>query len=308
MKQVFFRPSAMTRQSDEARAFGKAGFVKLDGLVSGQTLSALDRAVSLSISEERDLVGGHMARHSYHGLERDEAVLHLVQQVHARIRSIVPGSMFFIQALGFEIRKNVDTGFPWHVGRSSFSYIHEEDFACSLWIPLMPIEPEEQHGGMAYVSREDLCGRFMYQLFMANAKRQLGAIESGEQTVQEALRRYRSIADMESLTELFEFYKREDRFQPVDALLFDKYVIHRSAMLREGPMPSRRALVLRFIDRRSTFDARRARLFLAGAQAVGLTSSNKLADRLGLHDGVPIVTSSTVRDLHPAHAFHQEAN
>ena len=52
----------------------------------------------------------------------------------------------------------------------------------------------------------------------------------------------------------------ERPFKPGDALLFNKLVPHRSLALEEGPLPSRDAYVLRFVDATSHYDLTRARM------------------------------------------------
>ena len=50
----------------------------------------------------------------------------------------------------------------------------------------------------------------------------------------------------------------EDDFEVGDALFFDKYVIHRSAILGDGELESRDAFTLRFISETSRYDKLRS--------------------------------------------------
>ena len=51
----------------------------------------------------------------------------------------------------------------------------------------------------------------------------------------------------------------EDDFEPGDALLFNKMVVHRSIMLGEGALPRCAAYVMRFIDAGPHHDLQRAK-------------------------------------------------
>lgn len=53
-------------------------------------------------------------------------------------------------------------------------------------------------------------------------------------------------------------HAEEDGFAVGDALLFDKYVIHRSVPLGEGPIETRPAFVMRFVEVGSRYDRTRA--------------------------------------------------
>ena len=61
------------------------------------------------------------------------------------------------------------------------------------------------------------------------------------------------------MLEVLEAHQVEDDFQPGDALLFNKNVVHRSIMLGEGPLPKRAAYVMRFVDAESHYDLQRAK-------------------------------------------------
>ena len=64
---------------------------------------------------------------------------------------------------------------------------------------------------------------------------------------------------MVTMCEILENHQVEDDFEPGDALLFNKMVVHRSIMLGEGALPKRAAYVMRFIDAGSHYDLERAR-------------------------------------------------
>ncbi|MDR3439473.1 hypothetical protein [Telmatospirillum sp.] len=63
-------------------------------------------------------------------------------------------NLLFTQSIGFELKKNTSAGFPWHIGSQSFGYHRAEDFGCTIWTPLAPIDTRKQRGGMAYVPKD----------------------------------------------------------------------------------------------------------------------------------------------------------
>ena len=71
------------------------------------------------------------------------------------------------------------------------------------------------------------------------------------------------------MNELLEAHCIEDDFEPGDAFLFTKTVIHRSIILEEGKLPRRAAYVLRFVDVDSPYDISRAQTLEFPAERYG---------------------------------------
>lgn len=155
--------------------------------------------------------------------------------------------------MGFELEPH-KKGFNWHVGVQAFHYIMPNDFACSLWIPLDPIDTKRQHGGMAYVPRSIYSAYEYFSLIHQLVKQE----NISDVLTSEEFHEAQYASKIESL--ILERNKIEDNFEVGDAFLFDKFVWHRSCPLKQGELPSRMAYVMRFVDS----EARYSRSFLEG--------------------------------------------
>jgi ectoine hydroxylase-related dioxygenase (phytanoyl-CoA dioxygenase family) len=244
----------ITLSEKDIEHFHKHGFLVLRNLISQDAVRAFKETNGESqLQNSSSSSYGDFARLGYnlHSSILEEVysspdLANLLNQLTCR-------NLRFTQAMGFELKPN-KTGFNWHVGVQAFHYIMPDDFACSLWIPLDRVDTKDQHGGMAYVSRSVYSAseyfRLVYQLVQQENITDLLTPQAFDDS------QYAS--NLESV--ILEKNKIEDDFEPGDAFLFDKFVWHRSCALREGPMPSRMAFVLRFIDEKSRF----SRKFLEG--------------------------------------------
>jgi len=156
--------------------------------------------------------------------------------------------------------KKVSQGFPWHIGTQSFGFQRAEDFACTLWIPMVEIDNSAQKGGMSYVPKNNISGEFMYNFVDPSSFRFLQeSIDAGDPiTLDEFIELRDGPLNQPAMKRLLDYYAVTDDFELGDALLFDKYVIHKSVMLEDGPIDSRAALAIRFIDSSSKYDKKRA--------------------------------------------------
>ena len=177
------------------------------------------------------------------------------------LTDLVERDLFLTFELCFEIEKNVSQGFPWHVGVQSFGYQVAEEFGCTLWAPLHPVDTKGQRGGMAYVPQNVISGDFVYHQIEPAIVSTLEAKErAGVRTsVGEYFAMRVEILNSPTMVEILENHQVEDGFEPGDVLLFNKMVVHRSIMLGEGTLPRRAAYVMRFVDAGSHYDLQRAR-------------------------------------------------
>jgi len=157
----------------------------------------------------------------------------------------------------FEIASGSHPGLDWHVGYYSFSYIPIEEYACTLWVPLDPVG-ESQRGGMRYISKKSLNGRFIYP-FSSWHFDALQKVEIGKKYIDETVSEnfmVNAVAKVINDSVPAECIE-EDTFNVGDAFLFDKDVIHKSAPFLEGAQKVRAALVIRFVDKNAKFDKNR---------------------------------------------------
>ncbi|MET0284553.1 MAG: hypothetical protein ABW352_08795 [Polyangiales bacterium] len=192
----------------------------------------------------------------------DEGVYALLQD--PRFRSLMytlsGQDLFFTQAAGFSLKRKVSTGLAWHIESQSFGYQRAEDHGATLWTPLHPIVARGQAGGMRYVPRNVLCGKVVYaQLTPAMFQYIESRLKKGDLPFEEYVALRDGVLNSGPLRELLEHHAEEHDFEPGDALLMDKYVLHRSVALADGPLTHRDAFALRFVGASSRYDAARAR-------------------------------------------------
>ena len=145
---------------------------------------------------------------------------------------------------------------------------------------------------MRYVPRDIISGEFMYDfidpaVFRCMAERIAnGGIEFDEYV---ALRD--EPLNSPGIGRLLEYFSVEDDYELGDVLLFDKYVIHRSVPLGEGPLDIRDAFSLRFIADDSLYDLERARSIEIPRDHYGYAGPTKFHLEVCSVDGSKIVDS-----------------
>ncbi|MHA7865852.1 hypothetical protein, partial [Flagellimonas marinaquae] len=176
------------------------------------------------------------------------------------IHDLAGRDMLHTQTLAFELKQKTSKGFPWHIGTQSFGFQKADDFGCTLWVPMVNIDNEKQKGGMSYVPKNIISGEFMYNDVDPASFRLLQQYMNSnkEISVEEFIELRDGPLNQPAMKRLLDYYSVTDNFEIGDALLFDKYVIHKSVMLDEGPISSRTALAMRFIDSNSRYDKKRA--------------------------------------------------
>ena len=170
------------------------------------------------------------------------------------LTGLVGHDLFLTFEMCFELEKNVSKGFPWHVGMQSFGYQFAEEPAYTRFgRRCIPVDPEGQRGGMAYVPENIMSGYFAYRLEPVIVSTMEAKERAGVKTnVLEYFKLRNGILNSPTMLEVLEAHQVEDDFQPGDALLFNKNVVHRSIMLGEGPLPKARSLRHALCRRRVT--------------------------------------------------------
>lgn len=261
-KHIFDHDFCIT--PDQKMQFQRDGFVKLEGFLNEAVVDML--LERLEVEMHRNTVDNfmdslfHRSKYDFESDKND--IFELLERRYFRqaLTDLAELDLFLTFELCFEIEKNIDKGFPWHVGVQSFGYQCTEEFGCTLWVPLHPIDTKAQRGGMAYVPRHVISGEFVYEQIEPAVVSTLKAKEqAGVRTnVTEYFAMRKGILNSPTMIEILEAHQVEDDFKPGDALLFDKMVVHRSIMLGEGELDRRAAYVMRFIDAGSHYDLQRA--------------------------------------------------
>lgn len=177
--------------------------------------------------------------------------------------SLDEGQWLLTQGLGFEITPG-QRGLTWHWGFRSFSFIRPEDQGYTLWIPLDDVDVERQNGGLPVVPETVYSGREETKMLA----RYCHAHEDDALTMQAAA----NFASFCALRNgILDREMVQHSFVPGDALLFNRFVFHRSAPFLAGPQLRRRAFVTRLIPASARYNPS---LF---------TSSTALFKKFGLH-------------------------
>ena len=251
---------------EQKEQFRRDGFVKLEGLFNADAVNALLNRVEAEIGGGRGIKNAQVnymfTRVKYDFETEKDLVYELMERPYFRraLTEIVEHDLFLTFEMCFELNKNVDRGLPWHVGIQSFSYQVAEELAYTLWTPLHPIDAKGQKGGMAYVPQNLLSGSYVYQFEPAIVSTMKAKERAGISTsITEYFKMRGAVLNGPPTVEILENHQVEDDFQPGDALLFNKNVVHRSVRLGEGTLPRRAAYVMRFVDAGSHYDLQRAK-------------------------------------------------
>lgn len=242
--------------------YEKQGFVKLEGIFSNELTDYLSARMNDELVVPTDPYQKGFEKLRYDLCNSDKMIFDLIgHQLFQDILLQISGeNMFFTQGVGFNLKKNVGTGFVWHIEEQSFGFNRAEDSSISLWIPLTPIEGDKQGGGMRYVPRDIISGRYFYDFISPAVFNMMSDKIAGEGI---AFDDYVALRDeplnSSGIKRLLEHNSVAEDFKIGDALFFDKDVIHRSDVLRDGPLETRDAFTLRFISETSRYDKKRSR-------------------------------------------------
>ncbi len=249
---------------EQKMQFQRDGFVKLDGFLNAAVVDTLlDRVAGEMSRDVRSSATRSVFSRAQYDFESDKNdIYELMARPYFRqaMTDLVERDLFLTFELCFEIEQTVSEGFPWHIGGQSFGFQFGEEFACTLWAPLQPVDTKGQRGGMAYVPQHIISGEFAYDqvepavVSTIRAKEQAGIRTS----VQEYFGLRNGLFNSPTMASILETHQVEDDFQPGDVLVFNKWVVHRSIRLEEGELPRRAAYVMRFVDAESHYDLQRA--------------------------------------------------
>ncbi|NEQ80945.1 MAG: hypothetical protein F6K26_12040 [Moorea sp. SIO2I5] len=247
----------ITISPDEKNYFAENGFIKLKKLLTHEAIDELRNLIAQShqVKKVPESYSGDFSRMGYYQENAVTQKIYSHENFKNTLKQLIENELIFTQGLGFELKPN-RKGFRFHLDLVSFNFIKPEDLAYSIWIPLVPINTKDQHGGMAYVPRKayPTSGYYALRYELIQHKDFAEFCQTEEFNYFEFF--YTSkVEDM-----VLEKNKVEDNFEVGDALLLDKFVWHRSVPLLEGKLPSRMAYTMRFVDSQ----ARYSKIFLDG--------------------------------------------
>jgi len=240
----------ITISPEEQNSFAENGFIKLKKLFTEETIDKLRNLTTQSHQLKRvpESYSGDFSRLGY---DLENAVTQKIyshENFKNTLKQLIANELIFTQGVGFELKPN-KRGFYFHLDVASFSFIQAEDLAYSIWIPLVPINTKDQHGGMAYVPQNVYPASGYFNLIYELVQHE--NIAEFCKTEDFKFFNFPHASKVEEL--ILEKNKVEDDFEVGDALLLNKFVWHRSAPLREGKLPSRMAYTMRFVDSQARY-------------------------------------------------------
>ena len=243
-------------------SFKLNGFLLLKGLFTKELIDYFSGIINDELQEPTDKYQTGFNRVRYDIFDKDSNIYEVLADSTFKkvLSALCERDMIFTQALAFELKKSSSSGFPWHIGTQSFGFQHAEDFGCTIWIPLVPIDAKGQRGGMAYVPTNKVSGDFMYKCVDPSTFNLIQEkIDRNEDLyIDEFMQLRDGPLNDPAMKKMLDYYTVEDSFELGDALIFDKNVIHRSVKLLDGKLDSRPALAIRFTDAEARYDKKRA--------------------------------------------------
>ena len=280
---------------EDIKNYREKGFVLLKQLFSEDMIDHLKQKVKEQMSKPTDKYQQGFDKVGYGLCNGDPVIYNLLAdpRFSDTMLELTEHNLFFTQGLGFSLRKVVGTGFSWHIESQSFGFHRTEDYGTTIWAPLNPIDTKRQRGGMRYVPKNIISGEYMYSyidpaLFNCIDDR----IKSGGISFDDYITLRDGPLNSPGMEALLDHYAVEDDFEPGDALLLDKYVIHRSVKLEDGPLETREAFSFRFICETSRYDYARAHWIEIPREYFNTPGPTKFHLEICENDGDLIVDSS----------------
>lgn len=245
----------------DVSSFRERGFVVLRKIFTREFIELVRECVTPQLVAPTDRYQRGFDCLAYDTCTGNEGIYVLLADLRFRavMRQLTAYNLFFTQGVGFGVRAQAGSGLSWHIEAQSFGFQRAEDYGVTLWIPLDPIDTKGQRGGLRYVSRATFCGQHLYShVAPAVFKCVEDRIRNGGISFEEYLALRDGPLNSPAMSELLEHYAQEDDFELGDAVLMDKFVVHRSVALDQGPLSMRRAFALRFICETSRYDKTRA--------------------------------------------------
>ena len=246
----------------EIEKFQRKGFIHLKKFFSKELVAYFSWYLERILSPPEDKYQTGFNRVKYDVFESDQIFQRLCtsDKFKDTLCALAQMDLLHTQSLGFELKQNKSSGFPWHIGTQSFGFQHWQDFGCTLWTPMVEVDNKNQQGGMAYVPKDRVSGSFMYEHVDPSVFHLIQSTidQGGSVELEEYIQLRDGPLNQMAMKRILDYYAVADDFELGDALLFDKYVIHKSVKLKEGPIDSRMAMAMRFVDIDSRYDKKRA--------------------------------------------------
>ena len=262
----------MNFTKEQQESYKELGVLILKKILNSKNMNLLIETSEkdVELSDRSEEFTPRFDRFSNQFINRSDKLKNLLDDLSTPISEFVGEKIIFTQALLLEMNQGT-LGFPWHFDEYSFCFIRPEDMALSLWIPLVPIYTKKQNGGMNWVNQNDFSAKSRMQQWAFHQKYGL------QVEAKERMKRWKHYQEKdleipcnkfdeakweqygdrwtgEYDTEMLEELKKEEDMELGDALLFNRYIWHKTHKLHAGEMPSRTAIVLRMVSENALFD------------------------------------------------------
>ncbi len=275
--------------------FARDGFVRLRRLFTHEAIDGICQLSEEKLAEQAGGYAANLSRVAYrlHETTHMQAILR-DPRFGAVLRAVTGTKLIPCEAQAFELASGT-SGIPWHYGFVSFGYVRARDLGYTLWIPLSPIDAVGDGGGMAYVPESVISARHGFDMGTLLAP----AMNAGNAPTDLLA----AFADANAAMQpLFEEHKVEHSFDVGDALLFNKYVWHRSSPYRGEGEKRRLGIALRFVGADARMDRTRwtAEFNFGGGLGIGTEApivagkEDRFARFVDVDDGDLISSSPSV--------------
>jgi len=288
-------------KKSDVDSFQKKGFIVLKNFLTDFFIEKAYNIVNAQIEKPSTNYGNTFNKLKYDIGNDNEFILNLIQNetFQKTLLSLTKKHLLFTQGLSFELEKNKDKGFPWHVGTVSFACHKKEEAGFTMWIPFCKINPNEQRGGMKLIPQNIFSGEFIFQYIELLPQFLKKKIDKNKEQIDfnyfYELKNH--MLNNKWTAELLDFYAEEPEMNPGDVILFNKNILHRSVPLLEGEIQSRIALALRFIEIDSTYDYNRVYNQEFLKNAFNYSGSSNFSKDLNLKHNELITQSSLFKNL-----------
>jgi len=233
---------------DEIKQYREGGVLKIKNLFPPESVERFRNIIEEEYDENQPLMGDCFSRLNYDIGNEGSHTKNVCRSKELKriINSLIDERILFTQGIYFELEQSKSTGFIWHFGMQSFNYIMPTDLSYSIWIPLDEIDAKGQSGGMAYIPESDFSAKEDVKKTVDLYKHvSVGEIDGDP---------YGGGTMLGANDDLYDTIAREESFNLGDALIFNRFVWHKSVMLKPGPLKKRRAYVMRFISGTASYN------------------------------------------------------
>ena len=241
----------VTLTSQDRESYAQTGVLLIEQLFTDAGVKLLIKATQENFQpadHTKEFIPG-FDRFSNQFLSRTSWLPQLVDELSGFLKLVMQNDVVLTQAMILEMKPG-SPGFLWHFDEFSFCFVRAEDMAFTLWIPLIPIRTQEQHGGLLWVNQNDFSARSRMQQWAFYQKQGLQTNDPDNRYHSAKHQQYGENWAGEYDHEMFGDLQQECDMQLGDALLFNRYTWHKTHEIRPGPIPCRTAIVLAGCQRR----------------------------------------------------------